>query len=493
MAPPTPSDLLRQAEEHIVRGEHAAAVTLYRKFVSQHRTHPKAQAVRTRAAQVCVLAGDYDAAADLIDRGGAAALGDAMMQYTLAQAHVYAGRIGPAREALERTLTLDPDHAPAIARMAVVLQHEKRWEEAMALVESALGRGVQAWDLDHAFAELAPRAGREGEAVDRVRARLGDGGLKREVRVELESVLSQLLEKRGDFAGSWAAVERANALRRRPFDADAYEAAVAAVIAAWTPESLRALGPGHETGKGLVCVMGLPRSGTTLVEQILAAHPDAEGSGEPALVEAIAKGATAESLGRLAAARRARIGADLLVKERALAGGASTVIDKQPENDRHLGFLAGVALGARAILLRRDPRDTALSCLFRNFVGGHAWSSDPVATARVIHARLALHRHWLEVLPEHAPWMGFTVAEYERVVAEPEAEARRLVGFCGLAWDDSCMRFGDRARMVPTLEPMQAARGVYRGSVARWRSFAPFMGAAMDRLHATAAEFGFAS
>jgi hypothetical protein len=499
--PPAPSDLLRDADARIRAGDHAGAITLYKKFISQHRAHPKASAARTRAAQLSIMLGEHDAAAELIERAGAPARSDPLMMYTLAQAHIGARRLGPAREALEHALAIDPDHAAAIARMAVVLQHQRRWEEALALIESADARGLGSWDLDHAFAELAPRAGRVPQAIDRVRARLTETNLRPEARIELEFVQAQLLEKQGEHAAAWEAVTRANALRRRPFDADAYEAAIGKVKAAWSPGTLAALAPDAdkpEPRPELVFVVGLPRSGTTLVEQILAAHPDAEGSGEPAFIDLIAPGvglspdADPASIARVRPDRRARAGRDLLARERKAAGGADgVVIDKQPENDRQLGFLAAAAPGAKVILMRRDPRDVAVSCLFRHFTGGHAWAADPDALARVIAARLDLHAHWLKVMPEHAPWLHLTVADYERVVAEPEAEARRLVGFAGLAWDDACLKFADRPRMVPTLEPMQAGQGVYTGSVARWKRYEPFAGTWMQRLGETAARHGF--
>ena len=500
MAARTAIQLLRDAEGKLSAGDSPGAVSLYRKFLSQHTSHPKALAVRTRAAQLCVLAGDFEGAAELIERAGDRARSDVTMMYTLAQAHIYAGCLGPAREALERCLELDPDHGPSLARMSVVLQSEGRAEDALGLVESAIGRGVDAWDLDQAFAELAQRCGREGEAVDRLRARLDAGGLRDDAERELAFTLARLLEKTGDDAGAWEAVRRAHRGRKAPFDASAYEAEIRRVVSVWTPELLARLGPSGgvpEPREGLVFVVGLPRSGTTLVEQILAAHPRAEGSGEPDLVRGagekigLTPAADAALITRVSAARRSRAGRDLLAMERRLAGTDGVVVDKQPENDRWLGVLAAVAPGARVVLMRRDPRDIAVSCLFRNFVGAHAWASDPEATARVIAARLDLHRHWEHTLHEHAPWLELTTAGYERVVSDPAGESRRLVAFAGLDWDDACLRFGERRRILPTLEPAQTGRGVYTGSVARWERYAPFMGRSLEILDAAAERHGF--
>lgn len=496
----TATQILRDAEARLSSGDAAGALGLYKRFLSLHRSHPKALNVRIRAAKLCVLSGDFDGAEELIVRAGDRARSDLGSVYTLAQARIYAGRLGPAREALERCLELDPDHGPSLARMSVVLQSEGRADEAMGLIGSAIARGVDAWDLDQAFAELAQRCGREGEAIDRIRSRLDGGGLPDGAARELLFTLARLLEKTGDFASAWDAVTSANRGPGPAFDASAYESGIRRVVSVWTPELLASLEPGDagpEAREGLVFVVGLPRSGTTLVEQILAAHPDAAGSGEPDLVRAVGEkigltpDADAAAVGRVSASRRSRAGRDLLAGERRLVGGDGVVVDKQPENDRWLGVLAAIAPGAKAVLMRRDPRDTAVSCLFRNFVGAHAWAGDPGATARVIAARLDLHAHWARTLPEHAPWLGLCVAEYERVVSDPETESRRLVASAGLGWDDACLRFGENRRVMPTLEPAQTGRGVYTGSVARWERYAPFMGDAMDVLNEAAECHGY--
>lgn len=492
MGAATPASLLSEAERAIASNDLAGALRVSRLFLSRFRSHPRAMAVRTRAVLICIRLGDYEQAVRVGQGAGQAMQREPDLLYAVAQAHVYGGRMDEAIAAVRRTLDADADHPGAIARMVVLLQSEKRTDDAVALLDAAWSRGVNSWDLDHAFAQIAPRAGRAGEAIGRVHQRLASPGLGVSPRRELLMALAELLEKEGDYAASWAAAGEANSLARGAWDGGWHERMIKATIAAFSPEALRALGqnaPSLPTRADLVFVVGMPRSGTTLIEQILSAHPAAESAGETKCLNE-----AAESLGlapqvdpgaleRLSVQKRSKAGRALRESLVSLAGRDSVVVDKQPFNDRHLGVLAAVAPGARVVLTRRDPRDVALSCYFRNFVGGMDWASDMRAITRLMGERLLLHAHWLGVLPAHAPWIGITEARYETVVADARTEARRLVSFAGLEWDDACLRFDERARIMPTLLPAQAGMGVYTGSVARWKRFEPFVGSAFDGLH----------
>ncbi|MEM9374193.1 MAG: tetratricopeptide repeat protein, partial [Planctomycetota bacterium] len=156
----TASDVLREIEQAIAAGDLRAALRASRKFLSRHRAHPRAMRVRERAVKICIKAGDYAEGVRIGEAAGGAADRDAGLLYAIAQAYVYDGRGSGAMRAVERVLRAEPDHAGAIARMAVLLQSERRTDDAIALLDEAGGRGVSAWDLDHAFAQLAPRVGR---------------------------------------------------------------------------------------------------------------------------------------------------------------------------------------------------------------------------------------------------------------------------------------------------------------------------------------------
>ena len=254
---------------------------------------------------------------------------------------------------------------------------------------------------------------------------------------------------------------------------------------------------GPEQRPQILMISGMPRSGTTLLEQILSSHPQAESAGEATFLMKMAAdlkmypNPSAQTLQKLSINKRSKAGRQVLQELQALSGSDDYVVDKHPGNDEHIGLLAAIAPGSTMIITRRDPRDIALSCFFRNFALGHGWTNSFESIVDMIEIRLQMHDHWLKVIPEGAPWLKLCVGDYERIVKDPENQSRKLVEFAGLPWDDACLNFSDRKRIVPTLQPHQAAQGVYSGSLAKWMPYAECMGKSLDRLNTICERHGY--
>jgi hypothetical protein len=223
-------------------------------------------------------------------------------------------------------------------------------------------------------------------------------------------------------------------------------------------------------GKGLVFIVGLPRSGTTLVEQILAAHPDAVSIGE---CDDIAHLATKAENGDATALTGAHVEA-----VRAKARGARVVVDKTPFNYLHLAAVARLLPGARIIHIRRDVRDVALSCFTQNFVTPHAWSCDLGHLGDYIQHYQRLMAHWRAALPAGR----MIEIDYEALVADPAAEAKRIVAFADLDWTQACLEFHRAKGVVRTASKWQVRKPIYASSVGRWQAFRPFLGPLLARL-----------
>jgi tetratricopeptide (TPR) repeat protein len=224
-----------------------------------------------------------------------------------------------------------------------------------------------------------------------------------------------------------------------------------------------------------IFICGLPRSGTTLVEQILSAHPQVFGGGElAALPRVVASVRTPDGkawphwFGALRPMDYARIGQAYLDQLPRTAPGQTRVVDKRLENVETLGLIDVCLPKAAMIYVRRDPRDVAFSCWTSLFGWGHAFTYDMDELVAYIAANEALMDHWRAILP---PGRLLEVP-YEALVADPETWTRRIVAHCGLDWDDACLAPQDAKRPVMTISLAQVRQPVHAGAVGRWKPYA---------------------
>jgi hypothetical protein len=224
-----------------------------------------------------------------------------------------------------------------------------------------------------------------------------------------------------------------------------------------------------------VFLFGMPRSGTSLVEQVLASHSQIHGAGELPLVqqafEAIPEvmqrtGAPVDCISELTPAAVGQLAVWLLGQLSALDGGvAARIIDKMPENYIYLGLMATLFPSAIFIHCRRDPRDIATSCWMTGFRSVR-WASDTAHIASRFHQYHRLMNHWRAILPApiHDVW-------YEDLVGDPEGVTRRLLAACGMEWQDSCLDFHRTSRPIRTASSTQVRQPVYHSSIGRWKNY----------------------
>jgi hypothetical protein len=220
--------------------------------------------------------------------------------------------------------------------------------------------------------------------------------------------------------------------------------------------------------------VGLPRSGTTLTEQILASHPHVFGAGELQDIPNIV-----QSLGRRYPRAFMRLDERNLSALRRLytttidsiaPAGIRYVTDKLPMNFIHLGLIAMLFPEARVIHCRRNPLDVGLSCFIEQFEMQNDFSTDLMNFGRYYLQYRKLMRHWHGALP-----LPCYELEYEHLVQDQETETRKLIAFCGLEWNDACLRFTETTRTVKTPSRWQVRQPVYRSSVGRWMNYRKHM------------------
>ena len=289
--------------------------------------------------------------------------------------------------------------------------------------------------------------------------------------------LGKALLDAGDPDEAFHHLHRGNGLKRstQSYDADSTSNWMRSIATSFAEDAPAAVE--WEPGVAPVFVLGMPRSGTSLVEQILASHPAVHGAGEMR-----ARQRLADNLGTSPAAappeRLVAAGKTYRAKVTDLARAKSHVIDKMSAHFLHVGLIRRMLPGARIIHCRRDPADTCLSCYTQLFIDAQPFTYDLTELGRFHVDYQALMAHWRATLPQSA----FLEVDYEAVVADVEAQARRMLDFVGLPWNEACLAFHRTERPVRTASVNQVRQPIYAGSVGRWRRYASHLGPLLREL-----------
>lgn len=415
-----------------------------------------------------------------------------------ASALVRLGRNEEANAAIDRALTLRPADPNASALKAESLFRQRRFDEAAAILSPFVDARPAHLGLALTLATLCQRVPMHEQAAAMIRSCLDSPALPPPERVRALFALAEIYDAQDRFDDAFGACQQANALKAPRPDVPAYLASLEAMLNAWTPDVVGALPKATYETQLPIYIVGMPRSGTSLVEQLLASHPQVHGGGERQDISRIVAELEAgrpggfpyhlrhpEALTRKSIDRSARKVADAL---RALDVRAERVTDKNPDNYLHLGVISTLFPKAHIIHCVREPLDTCLSCYLNNIgrrgpVGFslHAFA-DSLPDIGKWHRRYErVMAHWRAVLP-----LNMLDVRYEDLVTDFEKHARRIIEFVGLPWDDACLRFHENARLVFTPSIDQVRRPVYASSVGRWKNYEKHLAPLRDALSAPA-------
>jgi len=404
-----------------------------------------------------------------------------------ARALALEGKRDEAETELRRLLTVAPHLAEARTFLGELLSNGGALEEAADQLTLAVE------GFPPAFQKLAAvKRFKEADRplVERMRGRADGPGLDVLALASVQFGLGKAFDDLGDYAEAMRRYEAGNKLRGRSdrLDRAALAARYDALIAGYTAEALdsaqRSLAMPARQGDDLpVFIVGMPRSGTTLVEQILSSHPVVAAGGELPFWAQWRFNSPDFGIGALERASLSKAAEDYCAQLRQIGPEALRVTDKRPGNFEMLGLIRLAFPDARIIHCRRNPVDTCLSIFFANFGASqdYAWDRGDLAFAYRQYERLM--DHWRRVLPPDR----FTEVHYATLVADPEAETRRLIAFCGLDWDDACLAPERNGRVVRTASLWQARQPVYKTSVERWRRYEPWLGELRELLPAAEA------
>ncbi|MBK7403069.1 MAG: sulfotransferase [Phycisphaerales bacterium] len=366
-----------------------------------------------------------------------------------------------------------PNYPPALAAVARHMQTRGQTEEAIALVAPALNPQNPDPSLASVYASLCAGADRPLAARGVVEQALRTTRLPAQAESSLRFALAKIEESAGRSGEAFEQYRLANDLAPRTFNPEARRRFTEAMVEAFPAEPAAAMPRSTRDSRRPVIVCGMPRSGTTLVEQIIASHPLAFGAGELPHLRAMFSetvnslpGRTPVALAGVDPGRLDALADRYLAALHELDPHAERVVDKMPHNAEILGFVAMVLPGAAVIHCSRDPIDTCASCYMTPLSPVHDYANrlEDLAFAYGQYARLV--GHWRRVL--QPPMLEVS---YESLVDDVGAGARRIIEFLGLPWDDRCLKFYENARVVATASVDQVRRPIYKSSVARWKRY----------------------
>jgi tetratricopeptide (TPR) repeat protein len=378
---------------------------------------------------------------------------------------------------IDRALAVNPRNTRAITLSALLLERlgepRKGYERLLPLIEQ--GNAEDA-NIILTFSALAQHSGKYDEAISMLRNKLEGGAIANNaVRLMLHFSLGDLYDMCESYDEAFVQYQSANQLKQVNFDRQNFGEYIDSMETTFTRDFLERVPHAIKRTELPVFVVGMPRSGTTLVETILASHPDIHGAGELGYITEISL-----SLGRLLGNELAfpdsthdmtvdaanGIAAEYLNALRDLAGDARRAVDKFPSNFLYLGLIQILFPGARVIHCRRDPLDTCLSIYFKNFVGAHPYAYDLEDLGFFYNKYRHLMEHWRRVLS-----IPVLEVDYENLVNNQEAITRQLVSFCGLEWHNDCLRFHEHERFAATASYDQVRQPMYKTSVKRWKNY----------------------
>ena len=457
---------LAAARERQRRREEAIAV--YRRSIE---LDPGLAAAHSRLGDLLHAAGDRQGALDCYAEAAKASPDATLGRLNRAKHLLVEDRLAEAGECLQEAIASDPQSSEAHRLLGNILRESGRFGEATAHLERALTLDPDRISAYHDLVQSKRVTEADRPLLSRMTALIERDGFTDHERTLLHFALGKALDDLADYQQAIRHFDAGNGLERGGlrFDRGEFADLVDRLIARFTPDFF-AGSAGRGTASAIpVLILGMPRSGTTLVEQIVSSHPQVGAAGELAFWSE--RDATFADASPSATETRA-LADEYVALLRHVSPTARRVTDKMPFNFLHLGLFHQVFPNGSIIHCRRNPVDTCLSIYFTRFATPQAFAYDRSDLVCYYRHYARLMAHWRQVLPRDR----FFDVDYEKLIANREEITRRLVGFLGLDWDEGCLRPEDNQRVIRTASLWQARQPVYDTAVERWRHYEPWLG-----------------
>ncbi len=463
---------LGMARQYLNRGE--AAVAALRQAVI---LDPSLADAFDRLGDLLDQHGRRSEAMECFRRAAASAPGTGPGRLSHAKALIAEGVPAEAEACLRQATVLDPDHWQAHWVLGSMLSESGQFDAAIECFERTIALQPQYTGAYFSLISAKRISSDDRELIGKVADRLRQDDLTDHERMVLNFGLGKAYDDLQDYAAAMRHFDAANQIRRDTRNAHGSGMAerVDRLIQHCTSTFFATSAPGTDD-EAPVLIVGMPRSGTTLVEQVISSHRLVGAGGELGFWPKAGNEWDRSGMSLIDRDAAARLATDYCALLHGIAPSAARVTDKQLYNFEWIGLILAVFPRARIIHCRRDPLDTCLSIYCTPFVTHRHYESDKAELALFYRQYARLMAHWRTVVPSER----MLEIDYESIIADRESATRRLIAFCGLDWDEACLHYEANPNAVRTASRWQVRQPIYASSVGRWRRFEPWLGALRD-------------
>jgi tetratricopeptide (TPR) repeat protein len=453
------------------QGMNAEAIASFRRVVEIEPNFAEAHA---KLGNLLLFEGDRMEAIECFRR--AAAVKPDSLPALMSQARILMeeDKAAAAEELVRRAIDLHPRNGQAHYLLGTILMELGRFHDAAVSFDLALALNRRHTAAYNRLVHVKKLNEADRPLIAQIESMFNEHKVADDDPADFHFALGKAYDDLGDYEKAIQHFDQGNRLKHRgtSFNQAAHALVVDRLIARFTPDYFsRNAAPGSNWEVPIL-IVGMPRSGTTLVEQILSSHPEVAAGGELAFWGERVSAFRADATGRIDPAWVSEVVRDYGALLASISPAARRVTDKTPNNFHFLGLVQSVIPRARIIHCGRHPVDTCLSIYFQNFARRMDFAYDRDDLLSSYRQYLKLMAHWRGVLPAEC----FFEIQYEELIANREPWTRKMIAFCGLEWDDACLHSERNPRPVRTASVWQARQPVYQTSVARWRHYEPWLG-----------------
>jgi len=476
---------LQQAQHAQSVGNLALAESVYRSLIAEKIRTPQ---ILCNLAAICARTERIGEAENLWKQALAINPRFLEAQMNLAESLQQAGKLEQAIRLYEKVVSDHGQLAAPVYLLANILKSQGNFEEAKGLYQQVMTRQPTYTQAHFSYSSIHKYRDADDPHIVTMLDLYEKPGLTIENRLQLAFALAKAFEDVGDFPRAFTFLKTGNDLRAREFHyrVDGDRELMRSIIRSFTREAMAAIHIEPQTSDKPIFIVGMPRSGTSLVEKIIASHSDVHGAGELDYIFALGTRLFLKQsvnfqfgpLDRYPAQAFEQFGKTYMDRIALLDGQASRLTDKMPFNMMMIGLIKIALPNAKIIHCVRDAKDTCLSIYKQNFTTGNYRFAYDLRTVAQFHKEYQLlMNHWHEVVPN-----GIYDVSYEALTHDPETEIRKLLDACDLPWQEACLHFDRSDGIVKTASAYQARQPMYTSSVRLWQKYGDLIQPMLDEL-----------